>query len=197
MTPYTGETAWPMAFRFIHSAHCRSAHFFPFNRQLDPSIDPAHGAYYGSDTNEEQRANPIDPTRLEIARLGYPAPSVWHGELRVKERCRYSGTPETGLFQTRGMECEPQTGGTDLASGGAKVPARQPRRGRIWLNCGSCVRLSQARRNEVWAYALVQVRTHNGRLVRLLTMIDEYTRECSAIRAQRSIRSCGVNYTML
>ena len=72
---------------------------------------------------------------------------------------------------------------------GLKVPARQPRRGRLWLNDGSCVRLRPQGRNDVWAYDFVQVRTRDGPAVRLLTIIDENTRECLAIRAGRSIRS--------
>ena len=65
-------------------------------------IGLAHGAVYGFDTDEEQRANPIDPTRPELARLDYLALGDWHGELQVNERCWYSGTPETDSFQTRG-----------------------------------------------------------------------------------------------
>ena len=65
---------------------------------------------------------------------------------------------------------------------GLRVPARQPRRGRLWLNDGSCVRLRPDRRNHVWAYDFVQIRTRNDRPVRLLTVIDEYTRECPTIR---------------
>ena len=65
-------------------------------------IGLAHGAVYGFDTNEEQRANPIDPTRPQLARLDYLALGDWHGELQVNERCWYSGTPETDSFQTRG-----------------------------------------------------------------------------------------------
>ena len=77
-----------------------------------------------------------------------------------------------------------------------KVSARQPRRGRLWLNDGSCVRLRPERRNHVWAYDFVQIRTRNGRPVRLLTVIDEYTRECLAIRAGRSIRASDVIETL-
>ena len=67
---------------------------------------------------------------------------------------------------------------------GLKVPAKQPRRGRLWLNDGSCVRLRPERRNHVWAYDFVLVRLNNGRPVRLLTIIDEYTKEWLAILAQ-------------
>ena len=65
-------------------------------------IGLAHGAVHGFDTDEEQRANPIDPVRPHLARLDYLALGDWHGELQVNERCWYSGTPETDSFQTRG-----------------------------------------------------------------------------------------------
>ena len=65
-------------------------------------IGLAHGAVYGFDTNEGQRANPIDPERPKLARLDYLALGDWHGKLQVNERCWYSGTPETDSFQTRG-----------------------------------------------------------------------------------------------
>ena len=65
-------------------------------------IGLAHGAVRGFDTEGEQRANPIDPERPQLARLDYLALGDWHGELQVNERCWYSGTPETDSFQTRG-----------------------------------------------------------------------------------------------
>ncbi len=65
---------------------------------------------------------------------------------------------------------------------GLKAPQKQPKRSRLWLNDGSCVRLRPQRRNHVWAYDFVFTRAHDGRSVRLLTVIDEYTREC-AVRA--------------
>jgi hypothetical protein len=69
---------------------------------------------------------------------------------------------------------------------GLKVPAKQKPRGRLWLNDGSCIRLRPERRNHVWSYDFVEARTHDGRSVRLLTLIDEFTRECLAIRATRA-----------
>ena len=72
---------------------------------------------------------------------------------------------------------------------GLKVPQKQPKRGRLWLADGSCVRLRPLHRNHVWAYDFVQARTHDGRALRLLTVIDEYTRECLAIQVARQIRS--------
>ena len=68
---------------------------------------------------------------------------------------------------------------------GLKVPQKQPKRRRLWLNDGSCVRLRPAYRNHVWSYDFVQTRTHDGRSVRMLTLIDEHTRECLAIDVKR------------
>jgi transposase InsO family protein len=79
---------------------------------------------------------------------------------------------------------------------GLKVPKKQPKRGRLWLNDGSCIRLRPERPNHVWAYDFVLCRTENGRAVRLLTVIDEYTRECMAIKAARRIRSDDVMHTL-
>ena len=63
---------------------------------------------------------------------------------------------------------------------GLKVPARQPKRGRLWLNDGSCVRLRPEYPNHVWSYDFMQDRTHDARSFRILNVIDEYTRECLA-----------------
>ena len=68
---------------------------------------------------------------------------------------------------------------------GLKVPKRQPKRGRLWLNDGSCIRRRPEHRNHVWSYDFVADRTHDGRPIRMLTVIDEYTRECLAIEVQR------------
>ena len=75
---------------------------------------------------------------------------------------------------------------------GLKVPQRQPRRARLWLGDGSCIRLRPERKDHVWAYDFVQVRTHEGRPVRLLTIVDEYTRECLMIRVARRLDSESV-----
>ncbi len=75
---------------------------------------------------------------------------------------------------------------------GLKVPQRQPKRGRLWLNDGSCIRKKPEYRNHVWAYDFVYDRTHDGRALRLLTIADEYTRECLAIKVARRLNSRDV-----
>ena len=75
---------------------------------------------------------------------------------------------------------------------GLKVPSKQPKRGRLWLNDGSCIRLRPCWPNHVWSYDFVQDRTHDGRAFKMLTVIDEYTRECLAIEVDRRLRSDDV-----
>ncbi len=72
---------------------------------------------------------------------------------------------------------------------GLKVPSKQPKRRRLWLNDGSCVRLRPQRKDHVWAYDIVHDRTHDGRPLRLLTLVDEYTRECLATDLARRMSS--------
>jgi len=79
---------------------------------------------------------------------------------------------------------------------GLKVPAKQKPRGRLWLNDGSCIRLRPERPNHVWSYDFVEARTYDGRSLRLLTMIDEFTRECLAIRVARRLNSFHVIETL-
>ena len=71
---------------------------------------------------------------------------------------------------------------------GLKVPQHQPKRGRLWLNDGSCIRLRPEYPGHVWAYDVVEARTHAGRKFRILTIIDEASRECLALIAARQLR---------
>jgi putative transposase len=75
---------------------------------------------------------------------------------------------------------------------GLKVPQKQPKRGRLWLTDGSCIRLRPEYKNHVWSYDLMMARTAEGRAFRILTIIDEYTRECLTILTQRRITSQDV-----
>jgi transposase InsO family protein len=79
---------------------------------------------------------------------------------------------------------------------GLKVPMKQPKRGRLWLNDGSCVRRRAEYPNHVWSYDFVMDRTHDGRAVRMLTIVDEYTRECLAIDVARRLNSQDVLYRL-
>jgi len=75
---------------------------------------------------------------------------------------------------------------------GLKVPQKQPKRRRLWLNDGSCIRLRPEHKDHVWSYDFVADRTSDGRPIRMLTMIDEYTRECLTIRVDRTLKAYDV-----
>lgn len=70
-----------------------------------------------------------------------------------------------------------------------KVPKRQPKRGRLWLNDGSCIRLRPLYAGHVWSYDFVSTRTHDGRPLKLLTVLNEYTCECMAMEVRRSMKA--------
>ena len=75
---------------------------------------------------------------------------------------------------------------------GLKVPAKQPKRGRLWLNDGSCVRLRAERADHVWSHDFVYHQTHDGRAFRTLNVLDEFTRESLSIRVRRKLSSTDV-----
>jgi len=75
---------------------------------------------------------------------------------------------------------------------GLKVPQKQPKRRRLWLNDGSCIRLRPEHKNHVWSYDFVTDRTTDGRAFRMLTILDEYSRECLSIKVGRKLTSYDV-----
>jgi len=75
---------------------------------------------------------------------------------------------------------------------GLKVPQKQPKRKRLWLNDRSCIRLRPQFKDHVWSYDFVATRTEDGRPLRILTLIDEFTRECLALKVARRLRSQDV-----
>ena len=79
---------------------------------------------------------------------------------------------------------------------GLKVPQKQPKKGRLWLNDGSCVRLRPEYRNHVWSYDFVHCRTDDGKAFRTLNLIDEFSRECLASKVDRKLNSTNVISTL-
>ena len=75
---------------------------------------------------------------------------------------------------------------------GLKVPYKQSKRGRLWFNDGSCVRLRAEHVNHVWSYDFVHHRTDDGKVFRTLNILDEFSRECLAIRIKRNLNSTDV-----
>ena len=75
---------------------------------------------------------------------------------------------------------------------GLKVPKKQHKRKRLYLNDGSCIRLRPLHQNHVWAYDFVVDRLSNGKKIRMLTIVDEFTRECLSIRINYKLSSDDV-----
>lgn len=72
------------------------------------------------------------------------------------------------------------------------MPKKQPKRGRLWLNDGSCIRLRPEHKDHVWSYDFVEDRTTDGKKFRILNIIDEFTRECLCTKVRRRLNSHDV-----
>jgi len=102
---------------------------------------------------------------------------------------RYGYRQITALFCREGWRVNHKRVERIWRQQGLKVPRRQPKRRRLWLNDGSCVRLRPERPNHVWSYDFMVERTSNGRAFRILNIIDEYTRESLLTKVARSLKS--------
>jgi transposase InsO family protein len=105
---------------------------------------------------------------------------------------RYGYRRITALLRNEGWRVNHKRVWRIWRQAGLKVPQKQPKRGRLWLNDGSCVRLRPEHRNHVWTYDFVFDRTHNGRPLKMLTVVDEYSRESLAIEVARRLTSKDV-----
>ena len=75
---------------------------------------------------------------------------------------------------------------------GLKVPQKQPKRGRLWLNDGSCIRLRPEHKDHVWSYDFMIEHTANGKAFKILNIMDEYTRESVGVKVERKIKAQDV-----
>lgn len=101
---------------------------------------------------------------------------------------RYGYRMITGLLRLSGWRVNRMRVERIWRQEGLKVPKKQPKRSRLWLNDGSCIRLRPEHKDHVWSYDFVHDRTHNDRPVKIFVVIDEYTRECLALCTERRIR---------
>jgi transposase InsO family protein len=102
---------------------------------------------------------------------------------------RYGYRLITGLLRNEGWKVNHKRVEMIWRKEGLKVPQKQPKRGRPWLNDGPCIRLRPEFKNHVWSYDFVTSRTHEGKAFRMLNILDEYTRECLNITVERKITS--------
>jgi len=109
---------------------------------------------------------------------------------------RYGYRRVTALLNERGWSVGKDRVQRIWRREGLKVPKKQRPRGRLWLDDGACVRLRAERANHVWSYDFVHHATHDGRTMRLLTLVDEFTREALAIKVARKLNSIDVIETL-
>ena len=105
---------------------------------------------------------------------------------------RYGYRRVTSLLQTEGWRVNHKRVERIWREQGLKVPKKQPKRKRLYLNDGSCIRLRPLFPNHVWSYDFVSDRLSNGKKIRMLTVIDEYTRKCLTIRVDYQLKSDDV-----
>ncbi len=118
-------------------------------------------------------------------------------EVRLAGRFgRYGYRMITGMLKAEGWRVNHKRVERIWRQEGLKVPKKQPKRSRIWLNDGSCIRLRPLYRHHVWSYDFVADRTHDGRPLKMLAVIDEYSRECLAVVVARSLKSDDVLETL-
>ncbi len=110
----------------------------------------------------------------------------------AREYGRYGYRRITALLNLEGWRVNHKRVERIWRQEGLKVPKKQPKRGRLWLNDGSCVRLRPSHPNHVWSYDFVTDRTRDGRAFRILNVIDEYSRKCLASIAERKITASDV-----
>jgi putative transposase len=105
---------------------------------------------------------------------------------------RYGYRRITALLRSEGWEVNVKRVARIWRQEGLKVPQKQPKRGRLWLNDGSSIRLRPEYKHHVWAYDFVFDRTHDGRTLKLMTVVDEYSRECLAVEVDRRLNNRDV-----
>ena len=105
---------------------------------------------------------------------------------------RYGYRTVTSLLREEGWTVGKDAVYTIWREEGLKVPQKQPKRARLWLGDGSCIRLRPEYPGHVWSYDFVHDRTHDGKPFRVLNIIDEFSRECLATIARRRFKAQDV-----
>ena len=109
---------------------------------------------------------------------------------------RYGYRRITALLKAEGFRVNHKRVERIWRQEGLKVPGKQPKRGRLWFNDGSCVRQRAEYRNHLWSYDFIFERTADNRPLRILSIVDEYTRECLTLKTGRTLTSEDVIHTL-
>jgi transposase InsO family protein len=114
----------------------------------------------------------------------------------AKDYGRYGYRRITALLNQQGWQINHKRVERIWRTEGLKVPQKQPKRRRLWFNDGSCIRLKPLHKNHVWSYDFVFDRTSDRKVIKMLNVIDEYSRECLTIYVDRKLRSTEVLYKL-
>ena len=132
-------------------------------------------------------------TQRSVPRLSPDEPALIARIVALATRFgRYGSRRITALLRAEGWRVNYKRVARLWRQEGLRVPAKQPKRGRLWLADGSLVRRRAERPHHVWSYDVVFDRTVDGRPVRILALVDEYTRECLSLDVARRLRSDDV-----
>ncbi len=139
----------------------------------------------GRSTHRHPVAVPADEPRVVDRMIELATPYGRYGSRRI-----------TGVLRGEGWHVNHKRVERLWRREGLNVPQKQPKRGRLWLADGSCIRRRPEYRHHVWAYDFLAERTHDGRPLKIRTVVDEYSRECLAIVVARRLRSIEVLETL-
>ena len=114
----------------------------------------------------------------------------------AKDYGRYGYRRITALLKQQGWQVNHKRVERIWRQEGLKVPQKQPKRRRLWFNDGSCIRLKPLYKNHVWSYDFVFDRTSDGKVIKMLNVLDEYSRECLSIYVDRKLTSIEVLYKL-
>lgn len=152
------------------------------------------------DVSERRACRALDINRDSVRyqrRKGHDEEALREDILRLALKYgRYGYRRITALLRTEGWHVNHKRVERIWREEGLKVPQKQNKRRRLYLNDGSCIRLRPHWKNHVWSYDFVADRLRNGQKIRMLTVIDEYSRKCLAIRVERALKSDDVLETL-
>lgn len=114
----------------------------------------------------------------------------------VGERPRFGCRRIHAMLVTEGFRVNRKRVHRLWKKNGLRVPVRQSKKRRLGSGANACSRRRPERRNDVWAWDFVHDRTEDGRMLRFLTVVDEFTRECVALEVARSFSAQDVKRTV-
>ena len=141
----------------------------------------------------ERRAGPVTgqarATQRSVPRPSPDAPALIARSVALAPRCgRYGSRRIPARLRQAGWRVNPKRVERLWRQEGGRVPGKHPQRGRLWLAAGSLVRRRAERPSHVWSYDFVFDRTADGRPVRILAIVDAYTREGLRLDVARRLR---------